>query len=247
MANQPKYPRDLPIELTSLDDDAWLVADALYNGSPTVGKVRGSTLKTDLKGADGINAIATTTGANPNTPIIGNSDTYTVSSTDGLIAQHHYGFAGVTGTFLAIAIPSPTTITLQNVDAQEGIAIPTETKLAPVGKKGETGGGGSGGNIIFWEGDNIYGYTPAAINELIVNMIDYRIYYSYGTNQGNVQLLPEIFNQFRDSETIKTNPVPSGIDEMKFDIKKSGLYEMLKTIVIGNVTYDDASMTITIP
>lgn len=91
-------------------------------------------------GTNGTSAIASTTGTNPNTPAVGSTETYTVNSTAGLLTQQYYGFQGVSGTFLITAIPSATTVTLQNVDAAAGSAIAAGTKLGPVGKTGIGGG-----------------------------------------------------------------------------------------------------------
>ena len=109
-------------------------------------------------GTNGISAIATTTGTPPAIPAVGSSADYAVNSTAGLIAQHTYGFGGITGTLQITAIPNAVTITLQNVDATEGATVAAGIKVAPVGKTGVAGTGGGGASGIQ------YGYstTPGA-------------------------------------------------------------------------------------
>lgn len=96
-------------------------------------------------GAAGINAIASTTGTNPNTPAVGSTATYNMDSTAGLLTQQYYGFQGVTGTFLITAIPSATTVTIRNIDATPGTTVAAGTKFGPVGKAASSASGGASG------------------------------------------------------------------------------------------------------
>ena len=96
-------------------------------------------------GTNGTSAIATTAGTPPAIPAIGSSATYTVNSTTGLVSGQYYGFGSLTGTLLITAIPSATTVTLQNVDATAGATVAAGIKLGPVGKTGAAGTGGGGG------------------------------------------------------------------------------------------------------
>ena len=97
-------------------------------------------------GTNGISAIATTTGTPPAIPAVGSSADYVVNSTTGLVNGQYYGFGSLTGTLLITAIPSATTVTLQNVDATAGATVAAGIKLGPVGKTVSvvTGGGASG-------------------------------------------------------------------------------------------------------
>ena len=109
-------------------------------------------------GTNGISAIATTTGTPPAIPAVGSSADYVVNSTAGLIAQHPYGFDGITGTLQITAIPNTTTVTLQNVDVTPGATVAAGVKLAPVGKTGAAGTGGGGASGIQY----LYGTTPGS-------------------------------------------------------------------------------------
>jgi hypothetical protein len=93
---------------------------------------------------DGNSAIALTTGTNPNTPAVGASATYGVDSTAGILLQQHYGLTGVSGTFICTT-KTPTSVTLQNVDAAAGSAIVAGTVLTVVGRRGAVGAQGSQG------------------------------------------------------------------------------------------------------
>jgi hypothetical protein len=104
-------------------------------------------------GPIGPGAIALTTGTNPNTPAVGASATYSVDSTAGILLQQHYGFTGVSGTFICTA-KTATSVTLQNVDASVGSAIGTGVVLAAVGPRGQQG---SGSTLLIREIDG----TPA--------------------------------------------------------------------------------------
>jgi hypothetical protein len=104
---------------------------------------KGDTGTTGATGATGTTG-ATIIGVNPNTPAIGATATYAVNSIDGLVTNQYYAFDGVPGTLLATALPSSTTVTLQNIDATVGAAIGSGTKLAATGKTGAAGVGSTG-------------------------------------------------------------------------------------------------------
>jgi hypothetical protein len=95
-----------------------------------------------LTGAAGTTGT-TTVGSNPNIPAGGASATYTVASTTGIAVGQYYGFSGVAGTLLCTAIPTSTTVTLQNINAIAGSPIASSTKLVATGEKGNTGAAGS--------------------------------------------------------------------------------------------------------
>jgi hypothetical protein len=95
-------------------------------------------------GIIGITGAAGTTGAiavgtNPNVPSVGASVDYGVDSTTGIAVGQYYGINGIAGTLLCLAIPTPTTITLQNIDAVVGSGVGSGTRIVPVGKKGDPG------------------------------------------------------------------------------------------------------------
>ena len=121
----------------------------LQNSEATVGAsvATGIKLLAVGKPGQGIQGIPGTTGAltvgtNPNIPAINASANYTIDSVAGLAVSQYYGFSGVSGTLLLTAIISATVITLQNIDSIPASTIATGTKLVPVGKKGDPGGGG---------------------------------------------------------------------------------------------------------
>jgi hypothetical protein len=104
-----------------------------------------ATGKTGDVGAIGSVGIvgATTSGTNPVTPALNGTATYTVDAIAGLAIGQYYKFSGVAGTLIATALPTATTVTLQNIDATVGSAIATGTKLNLTGAKGATGASGS--------------------------------------------------------------------------------------------------------
>jgi hypothetical protein len=127
------------------------------------------------RGAQGIQGNAGTTGAttvgtNPNTPAINASVTYTIDSVAGLAIGQYYGFNGISGTLLATALPTATTVTLQNIDATVAIAIAANTKLVLTGKKGDKGDTGLPGTT----GATTVGTNPniPAINAFATYTID---------------------------------------------------------------------------
>jgi hypothetical protein len=95
------------------------------------------------QGPQGFSTFTTTTGANPNTPAINATATYSVVASDMFLVNSSYvSFAGVTGQFLVTAIPSSTSITVQNIDATVGATIPASIKVAVVGQRGPQGATG---------------------------------------------------------------------------------------------------------
>ena len=90
---------------------------------------------------------ATTVGVNPNIPVIGASNTYTVDTTTNLAVNQHYGFNSIAGSLLVISTPTATTVVLQNIDAIANATVPTATKLLAVGKTGGIGQTGAPGTV----------------------------------------------------------------------------------------------------
>lgn len=108
--------------------------------------------QTSFRGSQGIQGNpgttgATTVGTNPNLPAFNANATYEVDSTTNLSVGQYYAFNGITGTLLATALPTSTTVTLQNIDATVSSAIYSGTKLLATGKTGDTGQTGATGTV----------------------------------------------------------------------------------------------------
>ena len=100
-------------------------------------------------GANGTSAVAIIAGTPPAIPAVSSSATYTVNSTAGLISQQYYGIGSIAGTLKITAIPSSTTVILQNIDATAGATVSVGAVLAPVGKTGAAGSGGGVSGIQY--------------------------------------------------------------------------------------------------
>ncbi|WP_310410562.1 hypothetical protein [Chamaesiphon sp. OTE_8_metabat_110] len=157
---------------------------------------------------------ATIAGVNPVTPAIGATASYFVDSTLNLAVGQYYAFGGVAGTFLLTALPTPTTVTLQNTDATVGAAVGNGTKLTATGKTGATGVGQAGatGSVTATSGINILEQASAptsASNTLKV----------FADTNGNLSLVASTedggqireLTRSRKTTTITTSSIGNGL------------------------------------
>lgn len=96
--------------------------------------------------------FARTVGVNPVLPAIGATANYNFDSSDGLLAQQFYGLDVSAGTIQITAIAG-NTVTIQNISATAGTAVPAGTKIAPVAKEASS--------TAAYEGVQDYRINPA--------------------------------------------------------------------------------------
>lgn len=136
-------------KVTVTDDGSYLY----INPTPSAGNLLTNVTywqQTSFRGAQGIQGIpgttgAITTGTNPNLPALNASANYTIDATANLAIGQYYAFSGISGTLKVTAIPTSTTITLENIDSVPASAVASGTKLVPTGEKGTKGDVGTPG------------------------------------------------------------------------------------------------------
>ena len=121
----------LPLKpLVPIDATTQFTATAEINGKRSVVQIAAD----DLRGLDGVSAIATITNPTPDPiPAVGQNVTYAVTAS-GLETNQIVSVGGV-GTLKVLGTPTALSIVLQNVDATPGPVV-TGAKIAPSGSKG---------------------------------------------------------------------------------------------------------------
>ncbi|MGB8699351.1 MAG: hypothetical protein WCD18_08050, partial [Thermosynechococcaceae cyanobacterium] len=99
--------------------------------------------------------------------------------------------------------------------------------------------------VRFFDDADPYSFVPEAEDLLYIGQTNYRMYWSYGTEAGNLQILPNLISQFSNEGNIQVEGTSEN-DVFKFVLTIDELYLLLKDIITGSVVFDDEAKTVDI-